>query len=69
MTTEPALGSFMTKAHWSPVSLTEVPVIQAFSGFTTWLPTGCLLPTIEQEAQRQRRRKAARIFMTIEDTL
>jgi hypothetical protein len=59
----------MTKAHWSPVSLTEVPVIQAFSRFTTWLPTGCLLTTIEQEAQRRRRRKAARIFMTIEDTL
>lgn len=69
MTTQPALGSFMRKAPLSQVSLTQGPVIQVFSGFATWLPTGCLLLTIEQEAQRQRRRKAARILMKIEDTL
>lgn len=69
MTTQPALGSFMRKVPLSQVSLTQGPVIQVFSGFATWLPTGCLLLTIEQEAQRQRRRKAARILMKIEDTL
>ena len=61
MTTEPALGFFMTKAHLSPVSLTEVPVIQAFSPDKG--------TNDEEKRERQRRRKAARIFMTIEDTL
>ena len=51
MTTQPTLGSFMRKAPLSQVSLTQGPVIQVFSGFATWLPTGCLLITIEQEAQ------------------